>query len=473
MTFPNFWNPVIGNTSTTRQGTNLKLLLLVAVGGAFEFYDFIIFIFLAPVIGARFFPPGTSDWVVIAHTYGIFGLGYLVRPLGGIVLAHFGDLFGRRQTFLFSILLMAISTIGISILPTYESIGIAAPILLVTLRLMQGAAIGGEVPGAWTFISEHLPVRNVGFGCGFLCAGLGVGIWVGASVTALLDVAMSQEALMSYGWRVPFVIGGIFGLVAVYLRIWLRETPIFSTLLRQRLLVPEFPLRVVVREHRTGVIVSILLTWYLSASIVVSTLMTPSLLIELYGYTSQQALLATSFGTFFLVIGALLAGALIDRIGIRTFFIIAGVTFAVTTTAFYTTAQISMALALPLYAIMGLAIGMNAGVPYLMVRSFPARVRCTGVSFSYNVSYAVFGGLTPVVIKSLLPYSPMAHLYYMLAIAAMTFVVGLYLLGSRTFPQYPAGVEEGQHLQGDRRGAFPTRLPNSIQRAEEEALYPH
>jgi MFS family permease len=423
---------------------SLRLLVLVAVGGALEFYDFIIFIFLAPIIGARFFPQGTSDWVVVAHTYGIFGLGYLVRPLGGIVLAHFGDLFGRRRTFIFSLLLRALSTIGIAVLPTYQSIGVAAPILLVLLRLMQGAAIGGEVPGAWTFISEHLPIRNVGFGCGFLCAGLGTGIWVGASLTALLDAVMSEEAMHSYGWRIPFLLGGVFGLVAVYLRIWLRETPIFSKLLRQRLLVPELPLRVVIREHRTGVVVSILLTWYLSASIVVSTLMMPSLLIEIYGYTSHQALLTTSFGTFFVVIGAIFAGALIDRIGIRPFFVLAGLTFAATTTAFYTCAQISLTVALPLYAVMGLAMGMNAGVPYLMVRSFPARVRCTGVSFSYNLSYAVFGGLTPVMITAMLPHSSLAHLYYMLVIAVVTFGVGLYLLWSRRYSQYPAGIEEGQ-----------------------------
>ncbi|MGO8021163.1 MFS transporter [Rhizobium leguminosarum] len=446
MSFMNIEHAEPSLHAATERRSSLRLLALVSIGGALEFYDFIIFIFLAPIIGAHFFPPGTSDWVVVARIYGIFGLGYLVRPMGGIVLAHFGDLFGRRRTFIFSILLMAISTIGIAILPTYQSIGVAAPILLVVYRLMQGAAIGGEVPGAWTFISEHLPIRSVGFGCGILCAGLGAGIWLGASLTAVLDTVMSEDAMMSYGWRIPFVLGGVFGLVAVYLRVWLRETPIFSKLLRQRLLVPEFPLRVVIREHIGGVVISILLTWYLSASIVVSTLMMPALLIEIYGYTSHQALITTSFGTFFVAVGAIFAGRLIDRIGVKPFFVLAGLTFAATTTVFYTCAQISMGVAMPLYAIMGLAIGMNAGVPYLMVRSFPARVRCTGVSFSYNISYAVFGGLTPVLITALLPYSSLAHLYYMLLIAAVTFGVGLYLLWSRSFSQYPAGIEEGQTL---------------------------
>lgn len=422
--------------------SDFRLLVLVGLGGALEFYDFVIFIFLAPVIGILFFPPATSDWIIAMHTFGVFGVGYLVRPLGGIALAHFGDLFGRKRTFVFSILLMSLSTIGISLLPTYATIGAAAPILLVLFRLMQGAAIGGEVPGGWTFIAEHLPLRRVGFGCGVLCAGLCLGIWLGASIAASMDSLFTHRELVSYAWRIPFILGGIFGLAAVYLRIWLRETPIFSEMARQRLLVPELPVRVVIREHRRGVVISILLTWYLSAGVVVTALMTPMLLQKLYGYTSQQALAATSFGMLFQIIGATCAGALIDRIGSRPFFPLAAISFAITTAAFYLFAGLSVPLGFALYAAMGMAVGMNGGVPYAMVRSFPARVRFTGVSFSYNLSYAVFGGLTPIAITSLLPFNAMAHLYYLFFIAAMTFAVGLYLLLTRARIQHPVGVEE-------------------------------
>lgn len=420
---------------------NYRLLGLVALGGALEFYNFIIFIFLAPIIGTLFFPRETSALVIIAHTYGIFGLGYIVRPLGGIVLAHFGDLFGRRRTFLFSILLMSFSTIGIAVLPTYSTIGLAAPFLLVLLRLMQGAAIGGEVPGAWTFISEHLPRHLVGFGCGIVCSGFGVGIWFGTIITAVVDAAFTRDALMEFGWRIPFMLGGLFGLIAVYLRVQLRETPVFVKLTRQRQLVPELPLRVVIREHRAGIVVSILLTWYLSASVVVTTLMTPTLLSQLYGYTSQQALAITSFGTLFLVLGTACAGILIDRIGIRPFFIVAGVSFAITTSAFYSFAGASLPLVYTLCAAMGMAAGMNSGVPYLMVTCFPAQVRFTGVSFSYNLSYAIFGGITPIVITALMSVNAMAHLYYLLVIAALTLGVGVYLLRARRWLQFPIGAD--------------------------------
>ncbi|MGO7733192.1 MFS transporter [Rhizobium leguminosarum] len=420
----------------------VRLLALVVLGGTLEFYDFIIFIFLAPEIGRLFFPDQTTTWAAMVQTYGIFGLGYLVRPLGGIILAHFGDLFGRRWTFLFSILLMCLATIGIALLPTYQTIGVAAPILLVILRLMQGAAIGGEVPGAWTFISEHLPLRRVGLGCGMICSGFGFGILLGTSINAAIDALLSADAMMDFGWRIPFLIGGVFGLIAVYLRIWLRETPVFAEMARQRMLVSELPLKVVLRNHKPAVIVAILLTWYLSAGIVVTTLMTPTFLRVLYGYTAQQALAATSIGAIFVIIGTVCSGALIDKIGTKSFFLYAGLMFAVATTAFYSLAGVSVLLGFALNALLGLAVGMNAGVPFVMVRSFPARIRFSGVSFSYNLSYAFFGGLTPVAITSLLPFNSMAHLYFLLIIALITFAVGIYLRKTAHRFDYPVGIEE-------------------------------
>ena len=148
-----------------------KTLTLAALGGALEFYDFIIFVFFAAVVGALFFPADIPEWLRQVQTFGIFAAGYLARPLGGIVMAHFGDLVGRKKMFTLSILLMAVPTLAIGLLPTYESMGIIAPLLLLLMRILQGAAIGGEVPGAWVFVAEHVPVRRIGIACGTLTAG--------------------------------------------------------------------------------------------------------------------------------------------------------------------------------------------------------------------------------------------------------------------------------------------------------------
>ena len=160
----------------------LRTLSLASLGGALEFYDFIIFVFFIAVIGKLFFPASLPDWMRQTQAFGIFAAGYLARPLGGIVMAHFGDTRGRKRMFTLSILLMAIPTLLIGFLPTYRSIGVAAPLLLLTMRVMQGIAIGGEAPGGWVFVAEHARRGHAGFAVGLLTAGLSCGILLGSLV---------------------------------------------------------------------------------------------------------------------------------------------------------------------------------------------------------------------------------------------------------------------------------------------------
>jgi len=286
-----------------------KTLLLSALGGALEFYDFIIFVFFAVVIGQLFFPPDMPDWLRQVQTFGIFAAGYLARPLGGIVMAHFGDLLGRKRMFMLSIFLMSIPTLAIGLLPTYASIGIWAPLALLALRVLQGAAIGGEVPGAWVFVSEHVPPRHVGFACGTLTAGLTGGILLGSLVAMWINKMYTPAEVLAEAWRIPFIIGGVFGLVSVWLRQWLHETPVFKEMQAKQELADELPLRKVVREHRPAVILTMLMTWLLSAAIVVMILMTPTLVQKLYAIPAAVALQANSIATVFLSLGCILFGA--------------------------------------------------------------------------------------------------------------------------------------------------------------------
>ncbi|WP_395774871.1 MFS transporter [Agrobacterium pusense] len=419
-----------------------KTLGLSALGGALEFYDFIIFVFFATVIGHLFFPPEMPDWLVMIQTFGIFAAGYLVRPLGGIVLAHYGDRYGRKRVFAFSILLMALSTLGMALMPTYATIGVAAPILLIILRMLQGAAIGGEVPGAWTFVAEHVPFRRVGLACGFLTSGLSFGIMLGSLIAFAINSLFTPEDVAGYAWRIPFLLGGIFGLIAVYLRRWLEETPIFMEMKKSKSLTDKLPLGLVLKHHMRGVIISALLTWVLSAAIVVTTLMTATFLQKLYGYTPTQALAGTSFGTLFLIFGVIIAGALIDRVGSGIFFMGASIFFGIATFTFYSYAGTSLQTMFVLYGVMGLSVGMAGAVPYVMVRAFPASVRFSGLSFAYNVSYAVFGGLTPIGVTTALAINPMAHAWYLVFIAVLAFAIGLYLYLRGSEVESHVGIEE-------------------------------
>jgi MFS family permease len=408
-----------------------KTLSLSALGGALEFYDFVIFVFFAAVVGKLFFPVDMPDWLRMLQTFGIFAAGYLARPLGGIVIAHFGDMLGRKKMFTLSIFMMAVPTLIMGLLPTYAQIGLWAPLLLLLMRVIQGAAIGGEVPGAWVFVSEHVPDRHVGYACGTLTCGLTTGILFGSLMATLINTVYTPAEVADYAWRIPFLIGGLFGLASVYLRRWLHETPIFAELQQRKVLAAEIPLRTILREHRGAIVVSMLLTWMLSAGVVVVILMTPTLLQTLYGFSAATALQANSLAIVLLSLGCIAAGALADRFGAGRVFTVGSAALMFSSWALYHNLQAHPDWLFPLYGIAGLCVGVIGAVPYVMVKAFPPVVRFTGLSFSYNVAYAIFGGLTPMVVSMLLKSYPMGASYYVAGICVMGFGVGLYLLARK------------------------------------------
>lgn len=411
--------------------SDYKTLSLSALGGALEFYDFIIFVFFATVVGKLFFPADMPEWLRLMQTFGIFAAGYLARPLGGIVMAHFGDLLGRKKMFTLSIFMMAVPTLIMGLLPTYAQVGLWAPVLLLLMRVIQGAAIGGEVPGAWVFVSEHVPARNTGYACGTLTAGLTSGILLGSLVATLINTVYSPQEVADYAWRIPFLLGGVFGLFAVYLRRWLHETPVFAEMQARKALAEEVPLRAVLRDHRGAIVLSMLLTWLLSAGIVVIILMTPALLQSFYQVSPTDSLQANSLAIVLLSIGCIVAGSLADRFGAGRVFVVGSLLLLASSWTFYHTLASQPELLFPLYALTGLCVGIVGAVPYVMVKAFPPVVRFSGLSFSYNLAYAIFGGLTPMVVTALLKFSPMAPAYYVAGICAIGLLVGLFLLAKK------------------------------------------
>ena len=411
----------------TLSRSDYRTLVLAALGGALEFYDFIIFVFFAVVIGQLFFPPAMPEWLRQLQTFGIFAAGYLARPLGGIVMAHFGDLLGRKRMFMLSIFLMSVPTLAIGLLPTYAGIGIWAPLLLLALRVLQGAAIGGEVPGAWVFVSEHVPARHVGFACGTLTAGLTCGILLGSLVATAINKLYAPAELLTQGWRVPFIIGGIFGLLSAWLRQWLHETPVFKDMEARQTLAEEIPLKTVIRAHRPAVILTMLMTWLLSAAIVVMILMTPTLVQKLYAIPAATALQANSIATVLLSIGCVVFGALADRYGAGRVLIVGCAMLGITSALFYQQMSEAPQNINSLYALSGFFVGVIGVVPSVAVKAFPPAVRFSGLSFSYNIAYAVFGGVTPVAVSMLLPLDPLAPAHYVVALSAVGIMIGIYL----------------------------------------------
>lgn len=404
-----------------------RALILASLGGALEFYDFVVFVFFTTAIGKLFFAASLPDWVRQFQTFGIFAAGYLARPFGGIVMGHFGDTRGRKRMFTLSVLLMAIPTLIIGLLPTYQSIGVSAPLLLLTMRIMQGIAIGGEAPGGWVFVAEHARRGRSGFAIGLLSCGLTSGILLGSIVATGLNLAYTPVQIVHGIWRVPFVLGGIFGFIAMFLRRWLEETPVFEELRARAAVSRELPLRAVLARHGRAIIASVISTWALTAAIVVVILMSPALLQKLFAVTPRNAQIANLVGTLTLCISAVVVGAATDRFGIRRVAIPSLLLLIAATYGLYAGAGSTPLRLVLLYAIAGLGAGAVTLTPVLMVRSFPSAIRFSGVSFSYNIAYAIFGGITPLLISWLIHYNRFSPAYYVAAISVLgilsTFII--------------------------------------------------
>jgi MFS family permease len=402
-----------------------RILALASLGAALEFYDFIIFVFFANVIGRLFFAASLPDWVRQAQTFGIFAVGYLVRPVGGIVMAHFGDIRGRKRMFMLSVLLMAIPTLVIGLLPTYQSIGMFAPLLLLAMRVMQGAAIGGEAPGAWVFVAEHARRGRVGFAIGLLTSGLSFGILLGSLMATFLSRIFSPAQIAAGAWRIPFLIGGVFGFIATWLRRWLKETPVFEEMQRRAALSRELPLIAVLKSHGPAIVTSIVSTWMLTAAIVVVILMTPSLAPVLFGLTRMQVQTANLAASATLCVSTLIVGAATDRFGVRRVAVPMLLLLIVSTYGLYLGAKAMPFALLPLYALAGSGAGAAVIAPITMIRAFPASIRFSGVSFCYNVGYAVFGGLTPLLVTWLVHLDRIGPAHYIAAVTVAGLVATL------------------------------------------------
>jgi len=283
------------------------------------------------------------------------------------------------------------------------------------------------VPGAWVFVSEHVPPRHVGFACGTLTAGLTGGILLGSLVATAVNRLYAPAELLAEGWRVPFIIGGAFGLLSVWLRQWLHETPVFKEMQERQALADELPLKTVLRGHRPAVILTMLMTWLLSAAVIVMILMTPTLVQKLYGISAASALQANSIATLFLSFGCVAFGALADRYGAGRVLVVGCAMLGITSALFYQQVAIAPQDINGWYALCGFFVGVIGIVPSVAVKAFPPVVRFSGLSFSYNVAYAVFGGLTPVAVSLMLPVDPLAPAHYVGALSALGMMIGVYL----------------------------------------------
>ncbi|MEV0803551.1 MFS transporter [Kribbella sp. NPDC050281] len=378
-----------------------RSLVAGTVGNFVEWYEFGAYGFFATVIAANFFSStSTSDAESLIKTYASFALAFFFRPIGAAVFGRVGDRIGRRPTLILVLLLMAGSTTLIGVLPTYETIGAAAPWLLTLVRALQGLSAGGEFGGAVSIMTEFAPKTKRGLYGAWQSFTVALGLLAGAGLAAILATTLSEEALNDWGWRVPFLVALPLGLVALWLRLKLEETPNFARVQERE------PEPAAAGEVAKAIALGIgrLMGW--SAAGYTFLVVMPSYLQATLNATFQQALVATVLANLGFALSILPAGWLSDRIGRRP--------------VMATGAALVVVLALPLMNLLqdkesgnaakgiavfvaGLVVGLMAGPgPAMLAEMFPTRARYTGLGLAYSLSNAVFSGSAGLIITELI-----------------------------------------------------------------------
>jgi MFS family permease len=403
-----------------------------SIGTLIEWYDFYIYGVLAVFFSQHFFPTGNAGTAFLA-SLGIFWTGFVVRPFGAIVFGHLGDLIGRKFTFMLTLLLMGSSTFVIGLLPDYERIGVLAPVLLVTLRVLQGLALGGEYGGAATYIAEHAPDGRRGFYTSWIQTTATMGIVVALLVILICRGALGDAAFTAWGWRIPFLISALLVAVSAYIRLKLAESPLFVRLKEQGKSAKNPALESLGSRRNWGLILLALfgatapegVVWYTSQFYVLFYLTTVVKVSYVTVYCIMMVALTVG-APFFVVFGSLS-----DRIGRRNImtlgFTLAAISYWPIFVALSTFKDQPFMLGLLVFYMVLLVTMVYGPIAAYLVELFPARIRYTSMSLPYHIGNGVFGGGVPFIGGLIASATGIAltGLIYPIAVAALGVVVSL------------------------------------------------
>jgi MHS family proline/betaine transporter-like MFS transporter len=410
-------------TATLNSAQARRVIAAGMIGNVLEWYDFAIYGYFAPQIGRQFFPH--EDAVAqLLSAFGVFALGYLMRPVGGALIGHIGDRLGRRAALTFSIASMAIPTFLMGLLPGYATLGIAAPLLLTLLRMVQGLSVGGEYTGSMVFLVEHAPPGRRGLMGALTSCGASAGILLGSAVGAGFAASMSEAELAAWGWRIPFLLGLVVGIAGYFLRRHVLETVPAERPQRA-------PLIETLSDHwrvvlgLAGLSVFNAVAFYVSFVFLVSWLQTAD------GIAPAHALAINSISMAMLLPVMIVIGLLADRFGRKPFLLLATVLgFVGALPLFWLLFQTSTLLIQLGQLGFVLIVGIYGGAqPTFMVEMVPVQVRCTAVALGYNICLGVIGGMTPLVATWLVERTAdeTAPAFLIMAAAAVSFVTILRL----------------------------------------------
>jgi MHS family proline/betaine transporter-like MFS transporter len=398
-----------------------------SIGNLVEWYDFAVYGFLATYIAQKFFPPG-NETTALLNTFAVFAAAFFMRPLGGFFFGPLGDRIGRQRVLALVILLMSGSTFVIGLVPSYAVIGVAAPLLLLLLRCVQGFSAGGEYGSGACFLAEYASDKRRGFVVSFLVWSVIVGFLLGSLTVTGLEAVLDDTAMSQYGWRIPFLIAGVLGVVGLYIRLRLADTPDFEAL-REKGEVSDSPLKEAITSSWRPILqIAGLVVIHNVGFYVVFTFL-PSYFTKTLGFTKVDAFVSIAVASLVAIVLIPPLGALSDRVGRRPLLFAGAVGFAV--------------LAYPLFLLLNTrslpaAIAAHAGLSAIEsvfvsaslaagAELFATRVRSSGYSIGYNISVAVFGGTAPYVATWLVARTgnDIAPAYYVIAAAIISLLAVL------------------------------------------------
>ena len=404
-------------------------MIVGVIGNIMEWYDFALYGYFAPVLANLFFP-SKDPAVSLISTFGVFATGFLMRPVGAAIFGHFGDRMGRRKALSASVLLMAIATASMGLLPTYAQIGVTATVLLMLLRLLQGISAGGEFTGSISFLVEHAPPSRRGFiGSWTTFSGVS-GMLLGSGTGALVTFYLSNEALNSWGWRIPFLLGILTGAAGLYLRSGVEESPMFKKL-KESGKVVRAPLKVAFRDFHKEILTAIGVNWVNAAVFYTVWVYNTTYLVTVTDLPLSSALLINTLSMLFLIVCIPIMGSLSDRVGRKPLLLSGSIGVAfLAYPLYYLLSQGTFGSALAAQLVFVIPISMLQGtMPTAMVELFPTSSRYSALSISYNIAFAIFGGTAPLVATQLIsmtadPLSPSFSLI-LAAVVSLFFIASM------------------------------------------------
>lgn len=411
----------VGGTEAAsgRKGGNRRVIVGASLGNGLEIFDFTVYSFFATVIGKLYFPSDTA-YGSLLMAVAVFGVGFVMRPLGSMVLGAYADRKGRKAAMLATIMLMGLGTALIAFAPTHAQIGVWAPILIIAGRLLQGFSAGGEVGAATTLLLESAGANQRGAFVSWQAISQGIAALLGASLGLLLTSVLSEDALYSWGWRVPFILGLLIVPVGVYIRRHIEETHAGSDSAAAK----QAPVREMLTRHASDLVLGILMIMSGTVMVYIVLFYMPTYMMQTHHVAAPTAYLLNCLAAAVQIVAVYLSGKYVDRFKrskrAMLFSIVAGMALSYPTFWMLgVPGHLWLAVAFRMLLIVAIGINMLTST-MLIVEALPRSVRATGVSMIYSFGVTIFGGSAQVVVTWLLNATgnPMAPAWYLIGMLA-------------------------------------------------------